>query len=78
MQVKVKIYDKCKYHKGSKVIAERFYNIDGYKVVNKSDNLMYALGFDEVDDFQEYLVLKLKGGEIATFRNSYVDMFKEV
>ena len=35
-----------------------------------------AMGFDTVDEFEEYLILTLKSGETSTFCNSHVDLFK--
>lgn len=33
-------------------------------------------GFDEPDEYNEYLSLWLEGGGTATFRNSHVDLFQ--
>lgn len=76
MTVEIRIYDGCKYHKGSEEITRRTYDIEDYEVKEITDNEMYAEGFDEVDEYSEYLILTLKGGDIATFRNSHVDMFE--
>jgi hypothetical protein len=75
MKVLVKVYDKVKYEKGSTKITECEYDIDSYEVKEISDKEIYNLGFDDVDKYGEYLILTLKDGEKATFRNSLVDLF---
>lgn len=34
-----------------------------------------AMGFDETDPHDQYVVVEDKGGSESTFRNSYVDVF---
>ena len=34
------------------------------------------MGFDTVDEFEEYLILTFENGETSTFRNSHVDLFR--
>lgn len=75
MKVSVKVYDKVKYEKDSKKLAELEYNISSYEVKEIPDREIYDLGFDEVDKYGEYLILTLKDGEKSTFRNSLVDLF---
>ena len=41
-----------------------------------SDKEAYAEGYDEVDDFNEYVTIKFSNGATSSFRNSYVDIFK--
>lgn len=80
MTVKVKIYDKVKYDKDSTKIAEVFYNIEGFKVVSggaEAEMIESETDGNSIDDFHEYLILELEDGETSTFRNSYVDMFRE-
>lgn len=77
-EVKIKVYDKVKYLNESEKVAETTYKpgeVTGYEVVNKTADEIAAEGFDDVDDFGEYLVLTFADGNTATFRNSYVDMF---
>lgn len=77
MNVKVKVYNESKYNKESKKVAEvEYLNIKGYEVRKIEDNEIFEMGFDETDDFQEYLIITLENGETATFRNSLVDMFR--
>lgn len=78
MKVKVIFYDSVKYQKESYKVGEIEYEIDGFKVVGgtEADEIEKNLSADSLDEFKEYLVLKLQNGQYATFRNSYVDMFK--
>ena len=75
MKVKVKVYNGSKYSSDSKVVAEVEYAIVGYEVKKISDNEIYQMGFDDVDTFGEYLILKMEDGDTSTFRNSLCDMF---
>lgn len=78
MKVIVKIYDEMKYKAESSKVGEIEYEIEGFKVVGgtEADEIEKNLSADSFDEFKEYLVLKLQNGQYATFRNSYVDMFK--
>lgn len=76
MKIFVKVYDKSKYDAESKKIAECTYDISKMEVVTMTDNEIYNLGFDDVDEHGEYLVLTFDNGETSTFRNSRVDVFK--
>lgn len=75
MKVTVKVYNGSKYEAESKVIAKVDYEISGYEVkeIPASEILKE---FDETDEYNEYLILTMKDGETATFRNSHVDMFR--
>lgn len=76
MKVTIEIYDRPKYEVGSQVVAEQKYDIKSYVVQEMSDKEIFAEGFDEVDPCGEYLVIRTMDDEFATFRNSFVDMFK--
>lgn len=76
MKVKVKVYDMSKYSAEAKKVAEVEYEIEKLEVIERSDEEVYNMGFDEVDEHGEYLVLTLKGGETSTFKNSHVDVFR--
>ena len=76
MKVKLKVYDGVKYWDGTQKVAEVNYDIQGYEVKQISDEEIAAMGFDTVDEFEEYLILTLKSGETSTFCNSHVDLFK--
>ena len=76
-KVLVKIYDRCKYEKGSKKIAEVEYEIVDFEIVSgQVADLISGLAEDELDEYSEYLVLKFEDGDTATFRNSHVDLFR--
>ena len=75
MKVEVRVYDMVKYNAESKEVARVTYEVESYEVkeIPKTEILKE---FDETDDYDEYLILTLKDGETATFRNSYCDMFR--
>jgi len=73
----LEVYAHCKYfnHKEGNPST-----IITYKDVIKTEVKTIAPeeleGFDQFDDYNEYLILTFKNGETATFRNSYVDLFR--
>ena len=78
MKVDVRIYDKCKYEKDSKVYTNAtITNVRSIAVksVPKRVMLNYT-DFDGIDDYDEYLVITYNTGETSTFRNSHVDVFR--
>ena len=77
MDVKVRIYNECKYTLTSKKEAEVEYKgIKGFEVKTMTDEEVCKLGFDCADEYKEYLIITLNDDETATFRNSHVDMFR--
>lgn len=77
MNVKVKVYSGSKYNPDSEKVTEVTYeNIKGYEVKVIEDSEIFAMGFDETDEYKEYLILTLSDGSTATFRNSLVDLFR--
>ena len=77
MNVKVKVYDQSKYNAESKQVAEVEYrNIKAFEVKVIEDEEIFNMGFDEVDEDKEYLILTTEDGETSTFRNSLVDLFR--
>ena len=76
MKVKVKVYDMSKYNPNSKKVAEVEYNPAKIEVVEIPDEQIYAMGFDEADEFGEYLIMTHEDGETSTFRNSHIDVFR--
>ena len=77
MNIKVKVYDRVKYNKDSKKVAEVEYKgCKGFEVKEMTDDEILALGFDETDECNEYATITLADGETATFRNSLCDIFR--
>lgn len=76
MNAKIEIHDTCKYNPESKVVAE----VDYKDIVKFEVKIIPAeeieATYDMVDDYDEYLILTFADGDTATFRNSYVDMFR--
>ena len=77
MKVKVKVYDRCKYDKESKKIAEVKYDVVDYKVEYGEEATKIGEQTDENsrDEYNEYLVLYLADCNTSTFCNSHVDLF---
>lgn len=77
MKFEIEVYDKCKYEADSSVVATVVYeNVKSFEVKAIEDEDIYKMGFDEVDEYKEYLILTMADGETSTFRNSLVDMFR--
>ena len=74
MKVIVKVYNGSKYSAASQVIDRITYDIDNFSVMNKAD--FEDIEVNELDPHDEYLRLQLTNGNTATFRNSFVDMFR--
>ena len=80
MDVKIKVYDDCKYVVGSKKVAEVTYrNIKNYEVVtgNRATEIGNMTDDDSRDEYNEYLVITLNDGDTVAFCSSHVDMFIE-
>ena len=76
MLVKIRVYDRMKYHADAEQVAEARYEIERFEILNGEQISIESFGGD-VDEHDEYLVLYLSNGESSTFRNSYVDLFIE-
>lgn len=79
--VEVEVYSECKYTASPEVFENSIkvnYSIEAYEIVSDEDayEIENATDDDGIDDYHEYLVLHLTDGSTATFRNSYVDMFR--
>lgn len=79
MTVKIKMYDGVKYDMASKKVAEKVYEIQGYKIIcggAEAEEIESMTDGNSIDEYHEYLVLDLGNDETATFLNSHVDMFR--
>lgn len=76
MLVKIRVYDRMKYHADAEQVAEARYEIERFEILNGEQIDIESFG-DDVDEHDEYLVLYLSNGESSTFRNSCVDLFIE-
>ena len=81
--VEIELYNECKYiaaELGHMDVFENSikidYSVENWEMVTGEDAKEIEAEMDTVDDHHEYLVLHLMDGETATFRNSYVDMFR--
>ena len=77
--VELEVYNKCKYMMDEDAEIRRVkFEISSWEIVDGQDAEEIEAHTDGscIDDYHEYLVLHLTNGETATFRNSYVDMFR--
>lgn len=82
VSVEVEICDICKYsinqeNRGN-WITVKYDGLVNWEIVTGDDATEIGLTTDEAsrDPFNEYLVLHFEDGSEATFRNSFVDMFR--
>lgn len=76
MNLKVKVYDGCKYDAASKKVAETIYNdVVSLEVKVIADKEILKT-YDETDEYNEYAIITFTDGTTATFRNSHVDIFR--
>lgn len=74
----VEIYEECKYtYDGDEHVEAKYDDIKYYEVLSGDEAEQFEKTIDDemIDDYHEYLILYKKDGSIASFRNSYVDLF---
>ena len=79
MRMMLKVYDKCKYHPESKLAHKVTYdNVTKFEVIRDAAAAEIEAHTDDscIDDYHEYLTLYFDDGNTATYRNSYVDLFR--
>lgn len=79
MNVKIKVYDREKYLKESKKVAElEYHDIQSYEVVAgiRATAIGASTDEDSRDERNEYLIITFADGETSTFCNSRVDLFR--
>ena len=79
MNVKIKIYEGVKYNSSNKKVAEVEYkNIRSYEVItgDRATEIGSLTDSHSRDEFNEYLIITLEDGDVSTFCNSHVDMFR--
>ena len=79
--VMLKVYKDVKYCSSKENLTNcktvTYDDCTGYEVVSgkEAEEIEAHTDGSCIDDLHDYLVLYLEGGETATFRNSYVDLF---
>lgn len=77
MEIKVTVYDRCKYNMYCKVACELWHdNVKKIEIQTIPDEEATAAGIDELDEFCEYVTFYNEDGSASTFRNSHID-FKQ-
>ena len=80
VNVEIEMYDECKYtcsaeiFENSKVV--KYEGLVNWNIVSGDEAKVLEEMINCIDDHHEYLVLNFENGTSATFRNSYVDMFR--
>lgn len=74
----VEQYDTCKYFNTEAGHRIEYKDVEAFEVVEGEAATQLEAEMDAamIDDFHEYLVLYMANGETATYRNSYVDLFR--
>lgn len=77
----LKIYDRCKYDPSSeKKEALELDGVEGFKVITGKEaeeiGAEMICNIGSADPYNEYLRICFENGEIATYRNSFVDLFE--
>lgn len=71
--IKVHFFNGNKFQAGSKLVNEETYEAKSYRVAYIPQAVVKAMGINEVDSENEYLVMELKNGGTLMFRNSMVE-----
>lgn len=80
VNVVVEIYPECKYtYKGEESKKVEYSGLVNWEIINGEDAKEIEAETDGscIDDYHEYLILHFEDNTTATFRNSYVDMFRK-
>lgn len=78
--VKLKLYKEIKYRTDTdeNAIEVVYDNVTSWDIIEsgkEAKEIEAMTDANSIDENHEYLVLHFEDGSIATFRNSYVDMF---
>ena len=77
--IAIHMYNKVKYKMSSEQTNSVAYiGVKSYDIIKggiEAKEIESMIDCNSIDDFHTYLVLHFENGEVATFRNSYVDMF---
>lgn len=79
INVEIEIHDICKYRDYADHFKRVPFNgVIYWEIIDDEDAKEIESDADRnsIDDYHEYLVLYFMDGSKATFRNSYVDMFR--
>lgn len=80
MKMMIVVYEKCKYNPDSRTENIVVYdNVEKYEVISDAAAAAKIEAHTDgscIDDYHEYLNLYFDNGEVSTYRNSYVDLFR--
>ena len=82
VNIELEVYNVCKYYADladlENPLRVRYQGLVSWDIVSgyEASQIEAETDEDSYDDLHEYLVLHFENGSEATFRNSYVDMFR--
>lgn len=82
IEVELEVYDTCKYRADAETFKNRkivhYTDVTEWVIVTGKDAEEIEAHTDGscIDDLHEYLEIHFGDGDIATFRNSYCEMFR--